>query len=177
MKKILFALLFAVPAIGFAQTSTPVDVSTTILSTLELNTVNQLVFGSVDSGAEVSISALTGTPTNAGAGASRAEITATNSSNGMIFNISGTGVTGVTTGPTGSTIVLARTTGSVGLAELTVALTFAVEYLAVDVTAYTLNTSVDDFSKFYIGGSFTAPDNTSSGNVYTGTITLTATYI
>jgi hypothetical protein len=169
MKKILFALLFAVPAIGFAQTTTDVEVSTTILSTLELNTVTELVFGDVDAGASVSISATDGTNSNAGAGATRAEITATNASNGMFFNISGTGVSG-------NNITLARTTGSVGLSELTVALTFAVENLAEEVSGYTLNNSVDNFSKFFIGGSFTAPDNTSSGNVYSGTITLTATY-
>lgn len=171
MKKVLFTLLFALPVMAMAQQSANVDVSTTIQGEFTIVQAEDLVFGTVRAEDVVTVNPVNNTSTNAGATAQRAQLDINNGFGTLNISISGLGFSS-------NSITLPRTTGTAGAANLTVNLTYAVsEDGGTNVTSFTDLTSVPAaVDRFYIGGTFTAPDAASAGNVYSGVITISAVY-
>jgi hypothetical protein len=190
MKKILLALFIAAPALGVAQETATVNVSTNINPAFTISATD-LVFGEVSVGDEVTVSAITGDATNAGSTAARAVITAT-ADLPLSWTISGSDVTGtqVTLSNAGvityvdpdiiDPILLNDPANIVSDTRrtITVSLSFAID--ENDPVAYTLGettgaSSVEE-NTFYIGGTFTAPAIVGTVNNYTGSITVSAIY-
>jgi hypothetical protein len=172
MKKLLILALVLAPAVVSAQTAN-VTVSTTIRDAFDLTKVDDLVFGNVQAGDAVSVTATTNALSNTGSTGKRAVITSTAAS-ATVYSISGLGYTaGVIDLPYVSGGGVSPAT------EIEVTLNFAVD--SASPVSYTPGTSTGASgtagNTLYIGGSFTAPTGDSVGALYSGAITVTAIYL
>lgn len=174
MKKLLILAFALAPALAYAQPETAsVTVSTTIRDAFELTKVDDLVFGNVQAGDNVSITATTNALLGAGSTGKRAVITS-NAASATVYTISGLGyAAGVIDLPYVSGGGVSPAT------EIEVTLNFAVD--SASPVSYTPGTTTGASNTagntLYIGGSFTAPSGDSVGALYSGAITVTAVYL
>ena len=173
MKKLLILALVLAPAVISAQSTTPVVVSTTIRAAFALTTVDELVFGNVEAGDVVSVTATTNALSNAGSTAKRAVITSTAAA-ATVYTISGLGFSSNVI-----TLPYVSGGGASPAANIAVTLNYAVD--SASPTSYTPGTSTGASgtagNTLYIGGSFTAPTGDSVGALYSGSITVGAVYL
>jgi hypothetical protein len=177
MKKILFALLFAVPAVGFAQDATQsVTVNAAINNAITLSKISDLSFGNVANvAADAVVASADNELTNASGG--RAQILVTQGQGAMSFTISGAGFNE-------NVIQLSPIAGGVSEDDLAVTLNYAFGSASGSASVYALGDSVtptyvegDPTSSLFIGGTIASSAMTGkAGTSYTGTITVTATY-
>jgi hypothetical protein len=173
MKKLLILALVLAPAVVSAQETVNVTVSTTIRDAFALTKVDDLVFGNVQAGDAVSVTATTNALSNTGSTGKRAVITSTAAS-ATVYTFSGLGYTaGVIDLPYVSGGGVSPAT------EIEVTLNFAVN--SASPTSYTPGTTTGASgtagNTLYIGGSFTAPTGDSVGALYSGAITVSAVYL
>jgi hypothetical protein len=176
MKKLLILALALAPAVASAQETANVTVSTTIRDAFALTKVDDLVFGQVQAGDAVSVTATTNALSNTGSSAKRAVITSTAAS-ATVYTFSGMSYSS-------GVIQLPYVSGAFdelnNVDQIAVTLSFAVN--SGSPTSYTPGTTTGATTTagntLYIGGSFTAPSDAESiGGLYSGTLVVSAVYL
>jgi len=172
MKKLFILALALAPVASMAQATQEVTVNTTIRAAITLNKTSDLVFGQVEMGDAVSITAHTDAKSNTGSSATRAVITTT-SETAVAYTFSGNHLSG-------NTLSLQKTAGP-ETAPATLNVTLNYGFNSTTPTSYTPGNSTAGtttaMNTLYIGGSFNAPAEDAAGAVYSTTLTVTANYM
>lgn len=165
MKKLLFALMFALPVMAVAQTTQEVNVSATVEGTLTLTKVSDLVFGNIaDADEDAVVDAIdTGDNENVGSGATRAQIN-TNVATPITYTV-----------PATATLESSTTAD-----EIIVNLSYAIGQTSPSsyTTGSSTNASSTDDNTLYIGGTIPSTQmENKEGQSFQGTITVTANFL